>query len=73
MVILPKEKINLHLPNGSPLVASSKQRARSCWDRRRPRLLVTHQVRGGNQAGEDACGPSNKAPVRLKELLKGIS
>jgi len=42
-----------------------------CWDRRRPRLLVAIHVLLGNEAGEDACGPSIGAPVNFQGTTKG--
>ena len=53
------------------LVATQQEVAARYWERRRPRLLCALQVRGGNQAGEDACGPSTKTRVRAKSTTKG--
>jgi len=45
--------------------------ARQCWDRRRPRLLVTLHVPQSQPAGEDACGPSIGAPELFEGPTKG--
>jgi len=55
-----------------PQASSPAVRPPGAWREpsRRPRLLCAHQVRGGNQAGEDACGPSISAPNSPEQLLK---
>jgi len=44
--------------------------ARLCWERRRPRLLVTLHVPQLKPAGEDACAPSIARLNYSTDLLK---